>query len=149
MSNPTIHATAVLVGEGALLVRGPSGSGKSFLALELLRQAKKTTGIFVRLIADDRVHLEAINNMLVARAPKKIAGMIEQRYHGVQTCPYETHGIVRAVLDLDEQAQRMPDHDQTPCEIHGIKLSRFVRPPRTMVSLAEALSMTHTPALNR
>ncbi len=38
-STPPIHASAVLVGARAVLIRGPSGSGKSRLALALLHAA--------------------------------------------------------------------------------------------------------------
>ena len=35
--SPTIHATAVLAGARAVLIRGPAGSGKSSLAFALIR----------------------------------------------------------------------------------------------------------------
>ena len=35
-ANPTVHASAVLVGDRAVLIRGPSGSGKSRLAFDLI-----------------------------------------------------------------------------------------------------------------
>ena len=38
--NPSIHASAVLVGARAVLIRGPAGSGKSRLALALLNAAE-------------------------------------------------------------------------------------------------------------
>ena len=33
---PSVHASAVLVGNRAVLIRGPSGSGKSRLAFDLI-----------------------------------------------------------------------------------------------------------------
>ena len=36
MTNPSVHASAVLVGDRAVLIRGPSGSGKSRLAFDLI-----------------------------------------------------------------------------------------------------------------
>ena len=54
---PTIHACAVLVGARAFLIRGPAGAGKSRLALELIQAAGTDRLAFVRLIADDRVHV--------------------------------------------------------------------------------------------
>ncbi|RAI36158.1 serine/threonine protein kinase, partial [Rhodoplanes roseus] len=50
---PTLHASTVLVGARAVLIRGASGSGKSRLALRLL-DAVAAAGGFARLVADDR-----------------------------------------------------------------------------------------------
>jgi serine kinase of HPr protein (carbohydrate metabolism regulator) len=47
-----VHASCVLVGEGAVLVRGPAGSGKTALCLALIEQAQRI-GVFSRLVADD------------------------------------------------------------------------------------------------
>ena len=55
----SVHASAVLVGDRAVLIRGPSGSGKSALAYALIRAAE--IGGFARLVGDDRVHVEAAN----------------------------------------------------------------------------------------
>ena len=65
----TVHASAVLVGSRAVLIRGPSASGKSQLALELLEAARTGVLRFAKLVADDRVHLEAVSGRLLARPP--------------------------------------------------------------------------------
>ena len=68
---PTIHASAVLVGRRAVLIRGPSGSGKSRLALALLQAAQSGALPFARLVADDRALVEACNGRLLVRpAPR-------------------------------------------------------------------------------
>ena len=54
----TIHASAVLVEGRGVLLRGPSGSGKSSLALALLLADRERN----RLIADDRVALRFPSN---------------------------------------------------------------------------------------
>ncbi len=54
----TVHASAVLTGAHAVLIRGPSGSGKSHLALSLLEAAQSHLLPFARLVGDDRVHLD-------------------------------------------------------------------------------------------
>src|SRR5674476_414176 len=53
----TIHASAVLIGPKAALIRGPAGSGKSQLVWDLLQSALP----FTRLVADDRAHVEALS----------------------------------------------------------------------------------------
>ena len=55
-----VHACAVLIGARALLIRGPAGSGKSRLALALIEAAEAGRLRFARLVADDRVRLEAV-----------------------------------------------------------------------------------------
>ena len=56
----TIHASAVLVGPKAVLIRGPSGSGKSRLAWDLLIAATQGLVPFARLVADasERMRIE-------------------------------------------------------------------------------------------
>ncbi len=75
----TVHASAVLVGEHGVLIRGASGSGKSSLVLGLIDRDPSST----RLIADDRVHLDADRGRLVAAAPDTIAGKLEVRGQGI------------------------------------------------------------------
>ena len=55
----SIHASAVLVGARAVLIRGRSGSGKSRLALELLQSGGGGHLPFARLVSDDRTLVEA------------------------------------------------------------------------------------------
>src|SRR6266545_8207351 len=73
----SMHACAVLVGARAILIRGPAGSGKSRLALALIEVAGSGHLRFARLVADDRVQLDACHGRLLARAPQTLAGLIE------------------------------------------------------------------------
>ena len=50
----TVHASAVLIGARAVLIRGPSGSGKSRLAWELIEAARGGAVVFTRLVGEDR-----------------------------------------------------------------------------------------------
>jgi HPr kinase/phosphorylase len=54
---PTIHASVVLTGARAVLIRGPAGAGKSRLALNLIHAAASGSLRFARLVADDRVYV--------------------------------------------------------------------------------------------
>jgi serine kinase of HPr protein (carbohydrate metabolism regulator) len=126
----TVHASAVLVGPSALLIRGPSGSGKSRLALELIQA---TTGFlaFARLVGDDRIRLETASGCLLARPPQELAGLIEIRGLGVRRLPYEPVAVIGYVIDLGAPADRLPDMAALETEISGIRLPRLALPADT------------------
>lgn len=120
----TIHASAVLVGSHAIVIRGPSGAGKSRLALDLIEAQKRGALVFSRLVADDRVILEAHHGRLIARAPPALAGLLEIRGIGVRQLPYEALGAVGWVVDLAErEGERMPERAEIVIE--GIELPRL------------------------
>lgn len=124
--NATVHASAVLVGARAVLIRGPSGSGKSRLALELIETGRAGRLRFARLVADDRVHLEAAGGRLLARPAETLAGLIEVRGAGLLRVPHEASAVVGLVVDLAaEDASRLPDPDRRKTEIEGIWLPRL------------------------
>jgi HPr kinase/phosphorylase len=120
----TVHASAVLVGARAVLIRGPSGSGKSRLALALIAAAK-THLPFARLVADDRVELQACHGRLLVRAPSALAGLIEVRGVGIRRVPHELVAVVGTVVDLGADAQRLPDPSERQTMIDGIPLRRL------------------------
>jgi HPr kinase/phosphorylase len=122
----TIHASAVLVGRRAVLIRGPSGSGKSLLALELIEIARTGGLPFARLVADDRVLLEAAHGQLLARPPATLAGLIEVRGLGLMRLAHEASAVVGLVVDLAAtDAQRLPEPAGRRTEINGIPLPRL------------------------
>ena len=118
----TVHASCVLVGRSAVLIRGTPGSGKSRLALALIDALPRKA----RLVADDRVHLFAANGRLLAAAPDAIKGKLEIRGLGVRTVDYEPLALVTLVVDLGAlDAARMPEDSARSIEIAGVKLSRL------------------------
>jgi HPr kinase/phosphorylase len=122
----TIHASAVLVGARAVLIRGPSGSGKSRLALELIEAGDTGRLRFAQLVADDRVHLEAAGGRLLVRPAEALAGLIEVRGAGLLRMPHEASAVVSLVVDLAAaDASRLPDRDLRKTEIDGISLPRL------------------------
>jgi HPr kinase/phosphorylase len=125
-AGPTIHASAVLVGARAVLIRGPAGAGKSRLALMLV-QAAAPRGplIFARLLADDRVHVAAAHGRLLARAPPALAGLIEVRGLGIYHVPHEAVAVISLVVDLGAAAQRLPEPAAVQTVIEGITLPRL------------------------
>jgi HPr kinase/phosphorylase len=126
---PTIHASVVLVAPCAILIRGPSGSGKSRLALNLLQAASSGSPLFARLVADDRVCVQAAHGRLIARPPDSLAGMLEVRGLGILRFPYEPVAVVSWVVDLDAATpMRLPDHDAAQTIICGVNLRRLAVP---------------------
>jgi HPr kinase/phosphorylase len=83
-------------GDGVLLI-GPSGSGKSDLALRLL-------GRGFSLVADDRVDIDDG----VAAAPPALAGLLEVRGLGIVRLPYVATARLALVAELGAPAERLP-----------------------------------------
>ena len=122
----TLHASAVLVGASAVLIRGPSGAGKSRLVLGLLAAAQSGRLRFARLVSDDRTELTAAHGRLVARAPAKLAGLLEIRGLGLRRLDYEPTAVVGLVVDLfAADGDRLPDAASRTVEIDGIRLPRL------------------------
>jgi HPr kinase/phosphorylase len=111
-SSSYVHATALIVGEAGVLIRGPAGSGKSSLAVRLIAEASRC-GRFARLVGDDRVSVVEIRDVIVARPHPIIAGQIERRTFPLAVLPYEHACVVRLVVELCLQPlPRMPDVDE-------------------------------------
>lgn len=126
MTNPTIHASAVLVGAKAVLIRGPSGSGKSRLALALLQAAQAGQLAFARLVADDRAHVEAVQGRLLVRPAPALAGLLERRGIGIDRVAAEAVAAVGWVIDLAaEDTSRLPEKPARETVIEGIRLPRL------------------------
>jgi HPr kinase/phosphorylase len=121
----TVHASAVLVGARAVLIRGPSGSGKSQLARQLIEMRGKDFA-FTRLVGDDRVHLEAANGRLLVRPAEALAGLLEVRGVGLIRLDHEPSAVVGLVIDLAAaDAERLPEPERQRAEIEGVVLPRL------------------------
>jgi serine kinase of HPr protein (carbohydrate metabolism regulator) len=119
-----VHASAVLVGARAVLIRGAAGTGKSQLALALIAAAQTGLLQFARLVGDDRVYLEPHHGRLLVRPAPNLAGLIEVRGLGIRRLEYEPLAVVGLVVDLAaEDAQRLPNRGD--CIIHEITLPRL------------------------
>jgi len=114
LSAETLHATTVALDGRAVLISGPSGSGKSDLALRLLDRG------FV-LVSDDQTIVKKDGTKLVATAPPTIAGKLEVR--GIGIVEMETIGDVPVALlvELAKDIQRLPD-DNREQSILGVPL---------------------------
>jgi serine kinase of HPr protein (carbohydrate metabolism regulator) len=123
---PTIHASAVLVGARAVLIQGPSASGKSRLALALLQAADRGALPFVRLIADDRAQVEAAHGRLLVRPAPALAGLIEVRGLGIRRLPHEPVAVVGLLVELGlAKTERLPDPAGRRGQVAGIELPRL------------------------
>ncbi len=124
--SPTLHASTVLVDSGAVLIRGPSGSGKSRLVLALIEAAKAGRLRFARLVSDDRTQLVPAHGRLLASPPAPLAGLLEVRGLGLRRMEFEPHAVVCLVVDLAaEDGDRLPDAASRTIELHGIRLPRL------------------------
>lgn len=133
----TCHATCVLFGCAGVLIRGPSGSGKSLLAASLI-------GNGGHLVADDRVRLTSRAGRLIALAPAPIRGLLEIRGIGPVARPHEQAAVVRLVVDLVEPADapRLPDREEMKTRIAGIEIDRLtIAAPGAAGSGSAALHM--------
>ncbi len=104
----TVHGTSVAVAGAAVLLRGPSGSGKSDLALRLIDGG-------AALVADDRTALSREGDEILASAPPQIAGRMEVRGLGIVRLPAVSGIPVRVVVDIvpAEEVERLPKPAET------------------------------------
>lgn len=102
-----LHATAVAIatelGPRAVLLRGPSGSGKSDLGLRLIDAG-------AQLVADDQSELVRVGDRVVVRPPSAIAGLIEVRGIGILRLDPLMQAPLALIADLavTEAIDRLP-----------------------------------------
>ena len=123
---PSVHASAVLVGQYAVLIRGPSGAGKSRLAFDLILAGRSGQIPPAVLVGDDRVHLEANQGQIVVRPAHELAGLIEIHGLGIRRCDFAGEAVVGLVVDLwAADAERLPVPEALLMRIHGVQLPRI------------------------
>ena len=132
------HATLILLGDRGVMIAGPSGSGKSALALALLAQCQGA-GRFARLVADDQVHLARRGRSLVGYAPSAIAGLIEVRGLGPALVPHEPSALIDLVVELVGAADVPRLQDAATRTIAGIDLPLLLLPARDIVVSSAAI----------
>ena len=96
-----IHATAVALTGGGVLLFGPSGSGKSDLALRLVDRG-------ARLISDDQTLVTRSGGGVKAAALPGWQGQIEVRGIGIVTLPFADTAEIALVAVLTPSPERLP-----------------------------------------
>jgi HPr kinase/phosphorylase len=100
MSAP-IHGTAVEIDGYAVLFTGPSGSGKSDLALRLIDRG-------ARLVGDDTVTLHSRDGALFVKASDAIENRIEVRGVGIFDMDATAQSSLRLLVELGADGERLP-----------------------------------------
>lgn len=122
-----LHATAIAVGQRAVIIRGASGSGKSDLALRCLAlPASQLIASPARLVSDDQVLVTRDGLSLTVTAPQNLLGRLEVRGLGILEADPVQDAKVVLVVDLVEKKliERYPDPWPT-FDILGLTVPRL------------------------
>ena len=114
LSSETIHASTVASAGRAVLISGPSGSGKSDLALRLLDRG-------FTLVSDDQTIVRRDGDRLVASAPPTIKGKLEIRGIGIVEMDIVNDVPVALFVELTSEIMRLPD-DRRERPVLGVNL---------------------------
>lgn len=112
-----IHTTCISIKGKGVLIFGAPGSGKSDLALRLIRHYG------AELVSDDRTNIEVEENKIIAHTPPKIAGLLEVRGIGIQKIAHTEQAEIKLTVELVKdfnEIERLPE--EKSYEIGGIKI---------------------------
>jgi len=134
-----IHATALVLGDRGVLIRGASGSGKTTLALALIA-GFQSHGRFARLVGDDQLFATVRGGRLVVHAPVAIAGLAEIRGIGPHPLPFLPSAVIDRVVWLVSETQAPRFADQRSEAIAGVELPRLDLAARNTAAAAPAVT---------
>jgi HPr kinase/phosphorylase len=145
MTHPStmqIHASCIELAGLGVLLRGPSGSGKSDLALRLVDAG-------ARLVADDRTDLALDHGTLIASAPQTIVGRIEIRGIGIVALPSVARTRVGLAVDLvgADDVERLPEARH--CDYLGVEIPLIALAPFEASAAAKLRLAARQAALGR
>ena len=114
LSSETGHASTVASDGRAVLISGPSGSGKSDLTLRLLDRG-------FTLVSDDQTIVRREGERLIASAPPNIAGKLEIRGIGIVDMENVSDVPIALYVELTSEIMRLPD-DRRERPVLGVNL---------------------------
>lgn len=141
------HATCVSLNGAGVLLLGPSGSGKSDLALRLVEAGQAL------LVADDAVDLSVAGGVPVARAPGRLLGLLEVRGVGILPVPHVEAAPVRLAVRLGGAApERLPEPETEDVAGVAVPLIRLdaleaSAPAKLRLALAAVLATGRAPGV--
>jgi serine kinase of HPr protein (carbohydrate metabolism regulator) len=117
-----LHGTCVALGENAAILTGPSGSGKSDLALRFILETPAE--LHPALVSDDQTCVEERGGTLMASAPPAIAGKMEVRGLGILDIPCRAEARLRLIVRLAEHDDipRLPPSPLPDQKVCGVRL---------------------------
>lgn len=117
-----VHGTFIALDGDGVLLRGPSGSGKSDIALRMIDSG-------ALLVADDQTELWREGNWVLARAPESIVAQLEVRGVGIFLVPSVTQAPLRLVVDMTapNAVERLPE--PRLCEFFGLAIPLLALAP--------------------
>jgi serine kinase of HPr protein (carbohydrate metabolism regulator) len=126
-----VHSTTVALAGRGVMLRGPSGSGKSELALRLMEQMGTGLGrvnLKANLVADDQTEVFERKTRLWVRCPRTISGQMEMRGLGIFTVKPAKSCPLALVVDLCPAAtiERMPEPEDLLTTFLGHQVPRIM-----------------------
>ena len=134
-----IHGTCILVAGAGVLLRGPSGSGKSDLAFRLIE-----TGDAV-LVADDQTSVTINRGGLKASPPTNLAGLIEVRGVGIVARHHRESCSIDLVIDMvgRDDVPRLPGPQTVEIMDVTVPLYRLCAFEASAPAKVKALALRH------
>ncbi len=125
-----LHASCVQLAGTGILLLGPSGSGKSDIALSLIDAG-------ATLVADDQVRVECCEGRLFAGPAQALAGLLEVRGMGILRLPCCARTPLGLAVELDAIGPwpRLPE--PTTYEVLGVGLRHVRLDPRAPSACAK------------
>ena len=125
-----IHATTVSLDGRGVILRGPSGSGKSDLAVRLINEG-------ALLVADDQTVLFIDGDRLMAQPPAEIAGKMEVRGVGIVKMGPPAIVPVFLLIDMADAADVPRMAEFSPVELVGQQVPQIHLAPFEMSATAK------------